>query len=84
MDMERQRQEVDRNYDIFMRQLRELLPEHRDQYALMRDGQILGFFEKPGEANRVGVERFADGIFSIQEVTDEPIDLGFFSHVAIH
>ena len=84
MDMERQRQEVDRNYDIFMRQLSELLPEHRDQYALMRDGQIVGFFDKPGEANRVGVERFQDGIFSIQEVTDEPIDLGFFSHVAIH
>ena len=84
MDMERQRQEVDRNYDVFMRQLASLLAEHRDEYALMRDGQIIGFFRKPGEANRVGVERFPDGIFSIQEVTDEPIDLGFFSHVAIH
>jgi hypothetical protein len=30
------------------------------------------------------VETFADGVFSIQEVTDEPIDLGFWSHVASH
>ena len=28
------------------------------------------------------LRRFEDGIFSIQEVTDEPIDLGFWSHVA--
>lgn len=84
MDVERQRQEIDRNYDAFMRMLGGLLPEHRDEYALMRDGAIIGFFPKPGEAHRAGVERFADGIFSIQEVTDEPIDLGFWSHVALH
>jgi len=83
MDIERQKQEVDRNYDIFMRQLADLLPEHRDQYALMREGEIVGFFDKPGDANVAGTERFEDGIYSIQAVTDEPIDLGFFSHVAI-
>jgi hypothetical protein len=83
MDRARQKQEVDRNYDEFMRMLGRLLPEHRDEYALMRDGKIIAFFEKPGDANRAGVEMFADGIFSIQEVTDEPIDLGFWSHVAL-
>jgi hypothetical protein len=84
MDAERQRQEVDQNYDAFMRMLASLLAEHRDEYALMRDGEIVGFFVKPGDANRAGVERFPDQIFSIQEVTDEPIDLGFWSHVALH
>jgi hypothetical protein len=44
----------------------------------------VAFFKKPGDANRAGVEAFPDGIFSIQEVTDEPIDLGFWSHVALH
>ncbi len=84
MDIDRQRQEVDRNYDAFMRQLAKLLPEHRDQLALMRDGEIVGFFETPTEALMAAAERFPDDIFSIQEVTDEPIDLGFFSHVAVH
>lgn len=84
MDQARQKFEVDRNYDVFMRLLASILTEHRDQYALMRDGEIVGFFDKPGEANRAGMELFDDGIFSIQEVTDEPIDLGFWSHVALH
>jgi hypothetical protein len=84
MDHARQKAEVDHNYDAFMRMLATLLPEHRDELALMRDGQIVAFFKKPAEAYRAGVERFPDGIFSIQEVTDEPIDLGFWSHVAVH
>jgi hypothetical protein len=84
MDMQRQNEEVDRNYDAFMRVLGDLLPEHRDEYALMRDGEIVAFFVKPGDANCEGVARFPDQIFSIQEVTDEPIDLGFWSHVKLH
>jgi hypothetical protein len=84
MDRDRQSQEVDRNYDAFVRMLSTLLADHRDQYALMRDARIVAFFDKAGEANRAGVEMFDDQIFSIQEVTDEPIDLGFWSHVAAH
>lgn len=84
MDTARQKLEVDRNYDVFARKLASLLPYHRYEFALMRDGEIIDFFVKPGEANRAGVERFPDGIYSIQEVTDEPIDLGFWSHVASH
>lgn len=81
MDVERQDREVDRNYDAFVKVLAHILPEHRDRLALMRDGKIVDFFDKPGDADRAGYERFPDGIYSIQEVTDEPIDLGFWSHV---
>ena len=81
MDAERQRQEVDRNYDVFMRMLGDIIGEHRDELALMRDGRIIAYFDEPGDAYRAGLARFPDGIFSIQEVTDEPIDLGFWSHV---
>ncbi len=81
MDAARQKQEVDRNYDAFMRMLSGLLAEHRDQLALMRDGQVVGYFKTPREALRAASEHFPDRIFSIQEVTDEPIDLGFWSHV---
>ena len=84
MDVDRQREEVDRNYDAFTRVLADLLPEHRDQWVLMRSEKIVGIYVKPGEANLAGVEQFEDGIYSIQEITDEPIDLGFWSHVAFH
>lgn len=84
MDVARQKLEVDRNYDAFTRLLGGLLADHRDQLALMRDGQIVDFYRTPRQALEAAAERFPDGIFSIQEVTDEPIDLGFWSHVASH
>jgi len=84
MDYARQKIEVDRNYDRFVRILGELLPKHRDQLVLMRDGEVVGFFDTPRGALKAAAEKFSDGIFSIQEVTDEPIDLGFWSHVASH
>ena len=84
MDVQLQKQQVDLNYDAFVRMLGDILADHRDELALMRDGEIVGYFDEPGAANRAGVEMFADEIFSIQEVTDEPIDLGFWSHVASH
>ncbi len=82
MTQNQQRIEVDRNYDAFTRALGGIIPTHRDQFALMRDGRIVAYFDKPGDAYREGVSRYPDTIFSIQEVTDEPIDLGFWSHVA--
>ena len=82
MQADRQGLEVDQNFDAFQRIVGELLTEHRDRYALMRDAKIVEFFDTPGDAYREGMCRFDDEIFSIQEVTDQPIDLGFFSHVA--
>lgn len=84
MDRERQKKQVDLNYDVFMRRLSEFLPKHRDEWALMRDGEVIAFFVKPGEAIDAARARYPDEIFSLQEVTDEPIDLGFYSHVALH
>ena len=82
MDHARQKLEVDRNYDRFTRILNDLLREHRDQLALMRDGEVVGFYSTPRDALKAATTKFPDGLYSIQEVTDEPIDLGFWSHVA--
>lgn len=84
MDEAKQRTEVDRNYDAFTRMLGKLLPEHRDQLALMRDGEVVSFYDKPRDALLAAHDLFPDGIFSIQEITDEPLDLGFWSHIAVH
>jgi hypothetical protein len=81
MDAERQREEVDRNYDAFVRLLGSILPDHRDQLALMKDARILGFYDTPRSALEAASALVPDGIFSLQEVTDEPLDLGFWSHV---
>ena len=79
MDDPIRRHEIDANYDYFQRQLARLLPSHEGRYALLKSCRIEGLFDKPGDAYRDGLSRFSDGIFSIQEVTDEPLHAGFFS-----
>ncbi len=79
MNMQAQQHEVDRNYDFFQRNLSRMLFEHGGQYALLRSCEVVDYFAQPGSACDEGVRRFPDGIFSIQEVTDEPIHLGFWS-----
>jgi hypothetical protein len=79
-DMTSIRSEIDANFDAFQRQLYSSLRSHRGEFALLRDGQIIDFFEHPGAALIAGKQRFSDALFSIQEVNDEPIDLGVWSH----
>lgn len=73
-------QEVDRNYEEFRKMLPNLLAAHRDKYVLMKDGKILGYYSTAEDA-AVAAETFIpDGLYSIQEVTDSPINLGFFNY----
>jgi hypothetical protein len=72
--------EVDRNYEAFVKLLPGLLSSHRGQYALMKDAGILGFYSTAQDANSAAETFIQDGLYSIQHVTDTPIDLGFFSH----
>ncbi len=76
-----QSDQVEQNYLAFIKRLPELLPEHAGKYALMRDGEIVEFFDSAGDAYAAGVNLYkADSRFSIQEVVDTSVDLGFFSH----
>lgn len=72
--------EVDRNYDAFEAALPSLLPDKRGQFALLRGGTIVHLYASEGAALMAGRQLFDDGLFSVQEVTDRPVDLGFFSH----
>lgn len=73
--------EIDRNMFAFQSQLAGILDKYRGQFAVLRDQQIIGIFGSLRKAIDVAHQKFSDGRFSIQEVTDQPIDLGFFSHV---
>ncbi len=73
-------EQVRRNFDAFMRQLPELLTTHRGKFALMHDAIIIEFFDTAGDSYRAGQKLYQDQNFSIQEVTDKSVDLGFFTH----
>ncbi len=73
--------EVERNYATFVKELSTLLATHRGKFALMRAGKIVEFFDTARDAHIAGRELYkADGLYSVQEVTDVAADLGFFSH----
>ena len=71
--------EVDRNYDFFQRNLSRFLPEEFGRYALLRHGEVIGFFDTADEASDRAAE-FLDQLFSIQIVDPEPINLGLYSN----
>lgn len=72
--------EIEDNYHAFEKKLPDLLATHRGKFALMRKGEIVDFFDTPRDAFTTGQKLFEDGLFSVQEVIEVPIDLGFFSH----
>ena len=72
--------EIERNYAVFLDLLGELMPQNEGRYALFRDCRLEGVFDTPGDAVRSGTARFGDQQFSIQLITDKPVDLGFYSH----
>lgn len=78
-----QQAEVDRNYEVFRQQLPGLLKTDADRFALMRDGAIVACFDTSHEALEAGRKRFGNSPFSVQEVTDRAVDLGWLSHADI-
>jgi hypothetical protein len=79
--MDAQQRQIDENFDYFERNLSRFLQSHAGEYVLLRDREEVGFFDAAVDALREGKRRFPDGIFSIQEVTDQPLDLGFLTLV---
>ncbi len=71
--------EVDQNYDFFQRNLSKFLNDRSGQYALLKSKDVVEFFDGPGDAYRAGLSKFPDRVFSIQQVTSEPVELGFMS-----
>ena len=82
-DEDAKRQEVSQNYEAFQEMLPELLETHRGKFALIRHGEVIQHFDSVRDAVVYGQEKFEDGLFSVQEITDRVIDLGFYSY-ALH
>lgn len=72
--------EIERNYAAFKDMLPDLIREHQGQYALLHNQELEGVYPSAGDADRAGYRKFADAPYSIQLVSDEPIDLGFYSY----
>jgi Family of unknown function (DUF5678) len=77
------REQVDKNYEAFVSMLPNIIAQYRNKYALMKDGQIIGYYSTLEDAYMTANKFYPNELYSVQKVTDVPIDLGFFSH-AMH
>jgi hypothetical protein len=80
MDPQAVREQVEKNYEAFRALPPSVLALHQDKYALMKDGQVVGFYSSLEDAYVTANRFYKDQPFSVQKVTDVPVDLGFFSH----
>ncbi|HXW27229.1 MAG TPA: hypothetical protein VEK73_20960 [Xanthobacteraceae bacterium] len=74
------REEVERNYQAFLSLLPSIIALHRNKYALMKNGQAVGFYSTLEDAYMTAHKFYPDEPYSVQKVTDVAVDLGFFSH----
>lgn len=75
--------EIDENFAYFQTMLPDLLRDHRNRYALLRSKEIVGIYDTIRDAQTTGDRFFPDRIYSIQKVSDVPVDLEFFSHAGL-
>jgi hypothetical protein len=74
------REEIERNFEEFRKELPRLVAEREGQYALIRHGKIKEFFGSALDAQIAGNRQFDDQLFSIQCVIETAEELGFFSY----
>ena len=74
-------QEVTRNFAFFSTVMDDILKDHSGQYALIRQQKFVDFFESSLEAQTYAFGHFTDGLYSIQKVANEPVNLGYYSYV---
>lgn len=73
--------QTDANYEAFVQQLPELLRSHSGTYALLHDRAVIDFYPSSLAATIAGARQFGSGAYSVQEVTEKPDHLGFYSYV---
>jgi len=70
------------NREAFRAALPALLAKHAGQHAVYRHRELVRIFDKFGDALAYCGDAFGDRIFSIQEITAEAIDMGWFAHAS--
>ncbi len=82
--MDNRQNHIDKNYDLFKKKLdKGELDPHNGKFALIINEEIRDYFDSWDDAEKFGksIAKYEkDVIFSIQKVTKQIADLGFYSH----
>jgi hypothetical protein len=72
--------EIDRNLFAFLPRIPRLMIDHAGEYALLRHQEVVSIHKRLRDALEEASSKFKDGIYSVQQITDKPVELGFFSY----
>lgn len=74
--------EIRQNYEFFKTILPSLIEQHGcGKFALLRKKHLIGVFDSADDAMKAARLGFEDDMFSVQEITDLPVNLGFYSYI---
>ncbi len=80
MSNEKIQQEVDQNYEAFQNIFPELVQQSPGKWALLHSKKVEAVFDTAIDACIAGEKLYPDKLFSVQEITDHIVDLGWYSH----
>jgi hypothetical protein len=64
--------------EVFEKHRLEWIRDHHDQFAVIKERSLLGFFNEFHDAYRAGIESFGDGEFLVKRVVaQEPVFVVF-------
>ncbi len=63
--------QIHSNYEFFKRKLPKLIETHEDQFAVIRNQEIIEYFDDFEKAFWFSLEKYPDHLFSIQKVTNK-------------
>ncbi len=74
--------EVDLNFSKF-KELLGSLSASSGKFALMRRGEVIQVYDTFSDALNTATTFYVDGLYSIQKITSQPIDLGYRSRALL-
>lgn len=75
-------EEIHRNFMAFQNVVAKFLPEKEGHYAVLHQQEVVGIYPDIRSAVVSANDSVGEGQYSIQRVTDKPVDLGFLSYAA--
>jgi len=68
--------EIDKNLAFFLEELSKIPAHQKGKVALLRHQTIAGYYDTIPDAINAGSQLYVDGLFSVQQVASEPVNLG--------
>lgn len=75
--LEEIQKEIDRNYETFSRELPNIFNSYNNKYVLLKNAEIIDYFDTIDDAIKYAEYRFKDKLYSIQKVNEQPVNLGY-------